>query len=322
MINDFAAAAQATMAYLRRRLGFQLWMVTRTEGDDWIVLYANEDQDGNEDKAADAGTRYGVEPGRSFRWTDTFCSRMVLGHGPGIAPSMRDVPAYAQAPLAGQLPVGAYVGVPLRRSDGSLFGTLCGLDPRPQPDAVRDEIDTVTLMGELLSRILASELDAGNASRHADRVDADATRDPLTGLVNRRGWDLLVQREEERCSRYGHSACVVSLDLDDLQFTNDTQGKAAGDGMLIRAARALEGVTRGTDTVARLGGDEFAMLMVECDYFDAQALLVRVQEALAAADVRAALGMALRKPGYDLEETFAMADAEMSRAKRSKKVLN
>jgi diguanylate cyclase (GGDEF)-like protein len=247
---------------------------------------------------------------------------MVLGHGPGIAPSTRDIPAYAQAPLAAHLPTGAYVGVPLRRSDGSLFGTLCGIDPQPQPDSIRDELDTVTLMGELVGKILAAELDAGTASRHADRLDVDATRDPLTGLVNRRGWDLLVQREEERCSRYGHSACVVSLDLDDLQFTNDTQGQAAGDSLLVRTGRALEGVTRGTDTVARLGGDEFAMLMVECDYFDAQALLVRVQEALAAADVRAALGMALRKPGYDLEETFAMADAEMSRAKRSKKVLN
>ncbi|WP_338763993.1 sensor domain-containing diguanylate cyclase [Massilia sp. METH4] len=314
MINDFAAAAQATMAYLRRRLGLQLWMVTRTEGDDWIVLQV--------ERAEGADAAFDVQPGQSFRWTDTYCSRMVLGHGPGIAPSTHDVPAYAHAPLSEHLPAGAYVGVPLRRSDGSLFGTLCGLDPAPQPDAIRDEIDTLNLMGDLLSRILATELDAGGAARRADRVDVDATRDALTGLVNRRGWEMLLQREEERCKRYGHSACVVSIDLDDLQFTNDTQGKAAGDGLLIRAARALEEVTRGTDTVARLGGDEFAMLMVECDYFDAQALLLRVQEALAAADVRASLGMALRKPGYDLAEAFAMADAEMGRAKRSRKVLN
>lgn len=315
MINDFAAAAQATMAYLRRRLGFQLWMVTRTEGDDWIVLYADE--------AEGAGAQgYGIEPGQAFPWTDTFCSRMVLGHGPGIAPSTHDVPAYANAPLAARLPTGAYLGVPLRRSDGALFGTLCAIDPRPQPDTVLGELDTLTLMGDLLGRILAAELDAGGAARRADRAEVDSTRDPLTGAVNRRGWDMLVRREEERCSRYGHSACVVSLDLDDLHFINDTQGRAAGDSMLIRTARALEGVTRGTDIVARVGDDEFAMLMVECDYFDAQALLMRVQEALAGADVRASLGMALRKPGYDLEETFAMADAEMDRARRSRKVLN
>ncbi|TWI67696.1 diguanylate cyclase (GGDEF)-like protein [Pseudoduganella lurida] len=309
MIDDFAAAAQATMAYLRHRLGFRLWMVTRTEGDDWIVLYAD-----------DAG--YGITPGQSFRWTDTVCARMVLGHGPNIAPSTIDVPAYAQAPLGRHLPTGAYVGIPLRRGDGSLFGTLCGFDPQPQPPSIREELDTLTLLGSLLATILDRELDSGSEARLADRAGADDARDSLTGLVNRRGWDMFLQREEERCSRYGHSACVVSIDLDDLKFTNDTQGQGSGDALLMRAARALEQVTRGTDVIARLGGDEFAMLMVECDYFDAQAMLMRVQEALAAADVRASLGMAMRKPGYDLEEAFAMADAEMVRAKRSRKVLN
>ena len=309
MINDFAAAAQATMAYLRRRLGFRLWLVARTEGDDWIVLHAD-----------DAGDD--VHPGQAYKWTDTLCSRMVLGHGPNIAPNVADVPAYAEAPLGQRLPAGAYVGVPLRRTDGSLFGTLCGMDPQPQPLEIREELETVTLLGDLLAAILNTELDAGEASRRADLAEADATRDAATGLLNRRAWDMMTAREEERCSRYGHSACVVSIDLDDLQFINDTQGKAAGDALLLRAGRALAQVTRGTDVVARLGGAEFAMLMVECDYFDAQALLMRVQESLAVSDVRASLGMAMRKPGYDLEEAFAMAQAEMVRARRTRKVLN
>ena len=108
MINDFAAAAQATMAHLRRRLGLQLWMVTRTEGDDWIVLYTDEDTDEAAARDTDTGSgfRYDIAPGQSFRWNDTFCARMVLGHGPGIAPSTQDVAAYAQAPLAERLPAG------------------------------------------------------------------------------------------------------------------------------------------------------------------------------------------------------------------------
>ncbi len=309
MINDFATAAQATMSYLRHRLGFKLWMVTRTEGEDWIVLFAD-----------DAG--YGIKPGQAFRWTDTVCSRMVLGHGPNIAPALVDVPAYAEAPLARELGVGAYVGVPLHRTDGSLFGTLVGLDPQARSPDIREELDTVTLLADLLSAVLNGELNAGDALRQAERADVDLTRDSLTGLYNRRGWEMLLAREEERCSRYGHSACVVSIDVDDLKFINDTQGNASGDALLMRTARALEHVTRGSDVVARLGDDEFGMLMVECDYFDAQAMLLRVQETLAGADVRASLGMAMRKAGFDLEEAFAMADAEMYRAKRSRKVLN
>ncbi|MGB9992029.1 sensor domain-containing diguanylate cyclase [Massilia sp. SM-13] len=309
MINDFAAASQATMAFLRHRLGFKLWMVTRTEGENWIVLFAD-----------DAG--YGVHAGQVFRWSDSMCSRMVLGQGPNIAPDVNAVAAYAGAPIREKVGIGAYVGIPLRRTDGSLFGTLCGIDPKPQSGDIRENLEMVTLLAELLSSLLNTELNAADAVRRAERAELDATRDSLTGLYNRRGWDMLLQREEERCRRYGHSACMVSIDLDDLKFINDTQGHAAGDALLLRAGKALQAVTRASDVVARLGGDEFAMLMVECDYFDAQALLLRVQETLVAHDVRASLGMAMRKAGYDLEEAFAMADAEMYRAKRSRKVLN
>jgi diguanylate cyclase (GGDEF)-like protein len=309
MMNDFAAASRATMQFLRQRLGFKLWMVSRTDGKDWIVLFADDDG-------------YGVKAGQVYSWAESLCSRMVEGQGPHIAPNVAAEPAYAQAPITRKITVGAYAGVPLRRADGTLFGTLCAIDPEPQPERIREEQDMMLLMGELLSGLLEAELAGTEALRKAERQDVDITRDELTGLYNRRGWDMLVVREEERCRRYGHPACVVSLDLDDLKFYNDTQGYASGDALLIRCSKALKEVTRGSDVVARMGGDEFAMLMVECDYFDAQAMLLRVQETLAGYDVRASLGMAMRKPGIDLEEALAIADAEMYRAKRSRKVLN
>jgi len=309
MMNDFAAASRATMQFLRQRLGFKLWMVTRTDGKDWIVLFAD-----------DHG--YGVKAGQVYSWAETLCSRMVEGQGPHIAPDIASEPAYAKSPITEKIAVGAYVGVPLRRADGTLFGTLCAIDPEPQPERIREDTEMVVLMGELLGGLLEAELAGIEAARKAERLDVDITRDELTGLYNRRGWDMLVLREEERCRRYGHPACVVSLDLDDLKFYNDTQGYASGDALLIRCSKALKEVTRGSDVVARMGGDEFAMLMVECDYFDAQAMLLRVQETLAGYDVRASIGMAMRKAGIDLEEALAIADAEMYRAKRSRKVLN
>lgn len=309
MVNDFAAASRACMAFLRARLGYRLWMVTRTEGGDWIVLSAD-----------DAG--YGVKAGQVFRWSDTLCSRMVAGLGPGIAPNSREVEAYAAAPLARRLGIGAYIGLPLRRADGTLFGTLCAFDPAPQPDSTRDEQALLELMANLLSGVLHGELAAADAVRRAERAELEATRDALTGLYNRRGWAMLLNREEERCRRYGHPACVVSVDLDELKFINDTQGQAAGDALLVRAGQALSSLTRGSDVVARLGGNEFAMLLLECDYYDAQVMLQRVQSKLTLHDVQASLGLAMRKPGYDLNETFALADAEMYMAKRSRKMLN
>ncbi|KQW93400.1 histidine kinase [Massilia sp. Root418] len=309
MVNDFASASQACMAFLRERLGFRLWMVTRTEGDDWIVLSAD-----------DRG--YDVSAGQVFRWSDSFCSRMVRGEGPNIAPDAHQVAAYEASPIARKLEIGAYIGLPLRRADGSLFGTLCAIDPEPQPRELVQEQPLLELMADLLGSLLSAELAAGEAVRRAERAEAEATRDQLTGLYNRRGWCMLLNREEDRCRRYGHPACVVSIDLDELKLINDTQGHGAGDALLARAGHALASLARNSDVVARLGGDEFAVLLVECDYYDAQAMLQRMQEQLALADVKASIGMAMRKPGDDLNETFALADTEMYAAKRSRRRLN
>lgn len=309
MINDFATASQACLSFLRERLGFRLWMVTRTEGEDWIVLSADDEG-------------YGVQAGQVFRWSDSFCSRMVLGQGPNVAPRAKDVEAYVSAPIGQRLEIGAYIGMPLRRSDGALFGTLCAIDPQPQPGEIINEQGLLELMAGLLGSLLSAELAGADALRRAERAEMEAMRDPLTNLYNRRGWSTLLSREEERCKRYGHAACVLSIDLDDLKWVNDSEGHAAGDMLLERAGTALVSLARSSDVVARLGGDEFAMLLVECDQDDGRTLLQRAEATLAQHGVKASLGVAVRKSGSDLNDTFALADAEMYAVKRGRKALN
>lgn len=70
----------AVMRFLHGRLGFDLWMVTRVEGDDWIVL-----------ETEDHG--YGVTPTSVFRWADSFCSQMVAGRGPRLYPDIATHPS-------------------------------------------------------------------------------------------------------------------------------------------------------------------------------------------------------------------------------------
>ena len=304
MIKDFASASRQTMRFLRQRFGFQLWMVTRAEGEDWIVLHAE-----------DHG--YGVRAGQVLRWSDSFCSRMMRGLGPRIAPDCGQVAVYQTAPIAQLVKIGAYIGVPLTRADGSLFGTLCAFDPLPQPAAITQELALLELMAGVLSALLATELQAAEAVRRAERAEAEATRDSLTGLYNRRGWDLLLRREEERCLRYGHPACVISIDLDELKLTNDREGHAAGDMLLMRTGEALRQVIRATDVAARLGGDEFAVLSIECD--DASQLLARLRDKLAAGGVKASTGTAARRADLSLQQAFEQADAQMYLAKRQRK---
>jgi diguanylate cyclase len=302
---DFEHAGRAVLDFLHRRFGFALWMLTRVEGNDWIIL-----------QSEDHG--YGVKPGRVFRWSDTVCHEMVRGAGPRIAPDTSVVPAYAAAPVGRQVPIQAYIGAPLTNADGSLFGTLCAVDPHRQPASIVKESELIELLASMLSAILHSELRAAEELRRRERLEVEALLDPLTRLANRRAWDELMAREEDRCRRYGHPAAVFVLDLDDLKEVNDAEGHAAGDALLERTADALRGAVRDTDVVARLGGDEFGIIAVECDAGGAERLLARVRDALDRHGVRASVGIALRDPTLGLERSWEDADRRMYQQKRTR----
>lgn len=296
--DDFQGAATAVLEHLQERYPLMLWMVTRTEGDDWIVL-----------AAADRG--YGVGGGDVFRWTDSFCSRMVAGEGPRIAPTSADVPAYAGAPIGAQMDIGAYMGTPLTDADGGLFGTLCAIDPNPQPPEIATGGAELDLLGRLLSTVLVADMRAGWLRRATERAAADAGIDGLTGIGNRRMWEYGIRTEEVRCRRYGHPAVVIMVDLDGLKALNDRDGHAAGDDLLRRAATAMKATVRPVDMLARVGGDEFGILAVECRSEEGQALAERLQDALEAEGVSASVGWAPRDPRHDLARAVAEADAAM-----------
>lgn len=304
-LHDFEAAGRAVLSFLHKRFGFSLWMVTRTEGDDWIVL-----------QSEDHG--YGVGPGTVFRWADSFCSEMVKGNGPRVAPDSDMVSAYVAAPIGQQVPIKAYIGVPLTKSDGTLFGTLCAIDPVRQPDGLADEQELVELLAALLSKVLNAELRSALDARRSQRLELEAQSDALTQLSNRRAWDVLLAQEEERCRRYGHPATVLAIDLDELKGVNDTLGHAAGDALIVRAADALRMAARDNDVVARLGGDEFGVIAVECDQAGADALLARTRRALVELDVKASIGMAVRLPSIGLKLAWETADQRMYVEKRSR----
>ena len=303
---DFRSAAGAVLAFLHERLGFDLWMVTRASGDDYIVLHAE-----------DHG--YGVTNGQVFDWTDSFCCRMASGLGPRVAPDIDSVPEFASAPVAEQVQVGAYVGVPLTQSDGTLFGTLCAIDPTPKPANLELEQPLLELLAGMLSTILSAELRAADTSRRAERAESEAMRDDLTGVYNRRGWERLLAAEEARCQRYGHPACVLIVDLDQLKRVNDMNGHAAGDEYIRRSTQALCQAVRLQDIVARIGGDEFAVLAVECDKTAGKALLRRIEESLERDNVPASVGLAFRDPTKGLGHAIECADGAMYAKKRSRK---
>ncbi|MFC7299095.1 sensor domain-containing diguanylate cyclase [Herminiimonas aquatilis] len=308
MVHDFASATNAIIQFLRNRFDLDLWMITRTEGNDWIVLAVEE-------------SYYDVKAGKVFNWSDSFCSRMVEGVGPRVAPQSDAIEVYRTTPIASRIKIGAYVGVPIMREDGTLFGTLCAIDPHPQPESIREEQKLIEMMADLLSSILHKELAVADATRRAERAEAEAARDGLTALYNRRGWDELLMREEDRCRRYGNPTCVISIDLDALKIINDSQGHSAGDQLIVRAGAAINDVIRLNDIAARVGGDEFSILCVECTPEDAAVLVDRLRRSFEKAAVSASIGVASRHPEKGLIAACEQADANMYAEKRSKQRL-
>lgn len=91
------------------------------------------------------------------------------------------------------------------------------------------------------------------------RLRALAERDPLTGLLNRAGFDSWLSRQAE--AGEGATTAVLFIDLDRFKPVNDTHGHAVGDEVLAMFAARLQRLVRPTDAVARLGGDEFAIVL-------------------------------------------------------------
>ena len=92
-----------------------------------------------------------------------------------------------------------------------------------------------------------------------------ATRDQLTGLLNRRELDRVLAEERERALRFGHRLALVMVDIDHFKSINDTHGHPTGDAVLREVARRLGNEVRNVDRVARFGGEEFALILVQTD---------------------------------------------------------
>ena len=114
------------------------------------------------------------------------------------------------------------------------------------------------------------------------RLEETARTDPLTGLMNRRGFEELMDAEIDRGHRSGRPLSLLIGDLDHFKRLNDTEGHLAGDRALRRFSEVLAGSKRKIDTVARIGGEEFAVVAPETDQHGAYILAENLRERVAA----------------------------------------
>ena len=165
---------------------------------------------------------------------------------------------------------------------------------------------------------------------HIERLTFLQGQDPLTGLVNRRGFDSTMTLEVERSTRFKTPLTLCIMDLDNFKAVNDTYGHPCGDEVLQTVASILLSEMRMIDTAARIGGEEFALLLPGTGLARAQKLLQRVQSVIKTTVIncgpdKLAVTMSMGVASYrgklppDPEKLLVEADKALYRAKRAGK---
>ena len=145
------------------------------------------------------------------------------------------------------------------RTQGRMLRARAEAPPAEAPKSAKRPLRSASMQLAAEVERLAAELERSRA-RIVD-LEAKVDIDPLTELLNRRGFERELKRSVAYVKRYGVSAALVFLDLDDFKPVNDRHGHAAGDAMLKAVAAAIVAEVRASDVVARIGGDEFAVLL-------------------------------------------------------------
>ena len=199
-----------------------------------------------------------------------------------------------------------------------------------EPDRIAGYVATVRDISQHVeSEDVWTSENASLASQNQQLSDL-ALKDELTGISNRRAFNLFLDYEFERHARSGTSLALMMIDVDHFKKYNDTLGHPAGDACLRRLAQALEScVKRTNDRVARFGGEEFAAILPETDregaHKVARDLLDAVQDlaiehpASPLGRVSVSVGIASLSPRHGLESTMLIqqADRALYESKRS-----
>jgi diguanylate cyclase (GGDEF)-like protein len=176
---------------------------------------------------------------------------------------------------------------------------------QPAIDADALRLDEALLLLEQSGLKLPDREAAGKAGWLQAVIDGLcelSSRDPLTGLANRREFELTLASEIDRVARAGEPALVLMVDIDHFKKVNDAHGHPAGDGVLKAVAHALRECIRPMDTVARFGGEEFAMILPNCAPSFGQTVAERIRTHVQSRTIT--IG-----PGVDVRVTVSIGGA-------------
>ncbi|MDH4263811.1 MAG: GGDEF domain-containing protein [Spirochaetia bacterium] len=182
---------------------------------------------------------------------------------------------------------------------------------------------TQIIMAFALSMILAFKYEQIRSKQEA-LLKNSSESDPLTGMLNRRGFAVASVPVLQQAERSQQAFAVAMIDLDNFKMVNDIQGHSAGDKLLQEISSLLRLHTRSADIIARWGGEEFVLLLVHSDLNGASFVSEKIRSKIeshsfSCGKITASIGVSLRQPHETLEDTLKRADLAMYEAKQTGK---
>jgi diguanylate cyclase (GGDEF)-like protein len=248
---------------------------------------------------------------RLGRWAQD--SEALLRQGPVVIDDLGSVPSLAKLTIDRELPLGSACAAPLFFRD-RLLGALITLAPGANVFLPQD----VRALGACASH---AAIALSNA-RLVEQLEREASEDPLTGLCNKRSFELAYSAELGRARREGGTTAVITLDIDHFKQINDRYHHNFGDQVLVAVATALRSAVRAYDTVARVGGDEFVILLPGTSAEEAEMVAERARALISEIELPegslscSAGVVAVSGEDQASHETLAAADAALYESKR------
>ena len=182
-------------------------------------------------------------------------------------------------------------------------------------------------MAGSLQDIMAAKVIAASNQRLLEDRQRQATHDPLTRILNRRGFEERWEVELSRSRRLKTDLILMIVDADHFKHVNDTWGHKVGDEVLVKLAESLRNCLRDTDIAARFGGEEFVVVLVDTDLDTAVTVANRMREYTAnqayenddGAQISVTCSIGLTRHGQEntLDDTLKKADEALYRAKEA-----
>jgi len=218
----------------------------------------------------------------------SICQDAFLQPGLFFVPDATQDPRFANTPMVACAPhLRFYAGVQLKSQQGHHLGTLCVLGLQPRELDERQCFVLQTLANQVVNNLEMQLTHHKQAEVMRDlkikqhELSKQVATDPLTNLLNRRGFEQRLNQELALIKRGAPSSALLSIDIDHFKKVNDKLGHTAGDQVLSRFSELCRQVFREADVICRWGGEEFLVMLPGATVAEAQHAARRLNELLA-----------------------------------------